>query len=540
MNTAVGYPHAMHERTVPALLRSAAEAVPDQPALIEAIGRTMTYAELLDSASRIGSGLRGLGLAAHDLVLSMLDEHVENVATWFGANIASVVQVPINTSYKGESLRYVIEHSGARVLIIEGEWCDRLAAIADELTTLTTVVVRNGGSVHTPSRFARVEFDELLSADVIEMAPPRVSDISTIMYTSGTEGRAKGVLMPQGQIYVMSYARAELTQEPETVLVTLPLCHVAGLITSTLHAIRTKGTAILHGTFSVSRYWDDIRRFGCTTTIAMGPIATLLLRTPPSPDDGKHVLKYMIVLPSIPGIQEFARRFNVAVGATYGSTETGPVLFAAPGSALPFLCGQPSDTYETRLVDELDVEVPVGEVGELVIRSRQPWTLNSGYHRMPAETVAAWRNLWFHTGDLFRFDVEAGQCGYVDRRRDALRRRGENVSSFEVEQHLIALPHIVEAAVVGVPSEMADDEIKAVLVLAPGADLNPVETLRELYQRMPYFMVPRYLQVVDSLPKTQTQKVRKTELRRSDANDRIWDCEAAGIRITRRGLIEIR
>lgn len=525
------------DRTVPSLLRRAANLVPQQAALIEAGGRTMTYAELLDNSSRVATALRSLGLEPRDLVLVMLDQHIENVLTWFGANAASVVHVPINTSYKGEMLRYLIEQSQARVLIIEGKWCDRLAEISDDLSALRTVVIHGDPVVSVPSKFEYVSFDKLPAHEPTVLEEPVVSDVSTILYTSGTEGRAKGVMMPHGQVYQMSFSHPRTNPGREVILVTLPLFHVAGLFEGVFQAVRTQGTAVLHGVFSVSRFWDDIRRFQCTTTIVLGSMASFLLRQPPRPDDRDHTLQNVILLPSIADIDEFAKRFGVPVGAAYGSTETGPVLMAAPGSARPYLCGTPQPAYELRLVDEWDVEVPRGEVGELVIRSREPWAMNSGYHLMPTETLAAWRNLWFHTGDVFRIDDE-GQFAYLDRRKDALRRRGENISSFEVEQHIVALPYIEEAAVVAVPSDAGEDEIKAVLVLTPGADFDPCDTLRHLFRLMPYFMVPRYLQVVESLPKTQTFKVRKAELRTGPYLNNVWDCEAAGFRITRNGLVE--
>lgn len=467
----------------------------------------------------------------------MLDGHIDNVVTWLGANCACVVHIPINTSYRGEMLRYVIEHSGARALIIEGDWCDRLVDIAGELTKLETVVIRGAANAELPSAFRSMSFDKLLATDPVALDGPAVSDISTMLYTSGTEGRAKGVLMPHGQIYQMSFSHPRTDDELEVVLVTGPLFHVAGLFTAVFQAIRAHGTAVLHGVFSVSRFWGDVRNYHCTTTILIGPMANFLLREPPRSDDRDHSLKTVIQMPSTADIDEFSERFGVRVGAGYGSTETGLLLAAPPGSARPRLCGMPQPPYETRLVDEWDVEVPRGQAGELVIRPREPWSMNSGYYGMPRETLAAWRNLWFHTGDVFQID-ETGQYAFVDRRKDTLRRRGENISSFEVEQHIIELPHVEEVAVVAVPSDTAEDEVKAVIVLAPGATFDPVGTLGELYRRMPYFMVPRYLEVVDSLPRNATLKVLKAQLRASGVSANVWDCEAAGIRITRHGLIE--
>lgn len=500
-------------RTVPEMLRRATQLVPEQPAIIEATSdRRLSYRELERNASRVAGALRAIGIGRQDFVLVMLDEHLDNVVTWLGANIASICHIPINTSYRGEMLRYVIEHSGARVLIIEGVWCDRLAEVADGLTKLETVVVRRGADAQTPNRLGRIDFDKLFSGDPVDVEGPDVSDVSTVLCTSGTEGRAKGVLMPHGQMYQMASSHPRTSADIDVHLVTGPLFHAAALLGGVLQSILIRGTAVLHGSFSVSRFWRDVRKYHCTTTFLLGPMPAFLLREPPTAEDRDHTLKTATLVPAIKEVAEFADRFGVAVGTAYGSTETGPVLTAAPGSARPQLCGTPQPAYVAALVDELDVEVPCGEAGELVIRSLEPCALNRGYHAMPSETVAAWRNLWFHTGDVFRLD-ESGQYEFVDRRKDVLRRRGENVSSFEVERHLLELPHIEEAAVVAVPSETAEDEIKAVIVLAAGVTFDPAETLRQLYRRMPYFMVPRYFEVVGSLPKTATLRVLKAKLR---------------------------
>ncbi len=528
------------DRTVPGALRRAASRVPDQAALIEAGGRTIVYRELEDQARRAASGLRALGLESGDTVLAMLDNHADHVIAWLGANIASVPWVPINTSFKGSMLQYMVEHSRARVLVIEGKWVDRIIEITGELTHLETLIVRSDGDAVAGNRFACHDFEVLRQAEPVPVEEPKVSDISTIVYTSGTQGRPKGVLVPHGHAYATamprSYTDPTNSVATEVVMVSMPFFHAGGLFTGPLQALRTAGTAVLHGSFSASRYWDDVRRHQCTTALLAGPMAVFLLRQPTTPDDRTHDLRSVIMMPAILEIEEFSARFGVPVGVGYGCTEIGAPLFSKPGEGRPGVCGSPLPGYDVRLVDDADVPVAVGEAGELVVRSREPWSMSSGYLDDPDATLGAWTNLWFHTGDMFRLD-DSGQYVFVDRRKDVLRRRGENISSSEVERHLLELPEIADAAVVAVPSDVAEDDVKAVIVLAPDAAFNPQDMLRQLYRRLPYFMVPRYIEVVDALPRTQTLKVQKAVLRAQGLSDSVWDCEAAGFRITRHELI---
>ena len=527
------------ERTVPKLLRRAVASVPDQLALIEPGVRTMTYAELGDASQRVGTALRGLGLEAGDRVLVMLDQHVDTAITWLGANIATVAFVGVNTAYKGEMLRYLLEHCGTDVLVIEGSYCDRLADVADELTHVRKVVVRGTENAPLDARFERIDFADLLATEPQDVGEPSVWDVSAILYTSGTEGRAKGVLMPHGHCYMSSYSYVRKHHETEVMIVTLPLFHGGGLNTSLLQAIRTAGTAVLHGTFSPGRFWDDVRRYSVTNALIVGPMAAFLMQQPPTPEDREHNMKSLIMFPAIPAVAEFSERFGIPVGVGYGQTEQGPSLLSPPGDGKPGLCGTPTAYFEARLVDGNDLDVPVGEAGELVLRPRDPWSMMSGYLDDATATATAWRNLWFHTGDMLRIDPSTGQWAFVDRRKDVLRRRGENISSMEVERQLVALAGVLEAAVVAAPSEHGEDEIKAVLVLAPGMDFDHLDALHTLYRQMPYFMVPRYIELVEALPKTQSLRVQKGELRAAGVNGDVWDCEAVGIRITRKGLVQV-
>jgi crotonobetaine/carnitine-CoA ligase len=527
----------LRERTAPKALARAVARVPDQAALIEPLGRTLTYCELDREAHGVAASLRHLGINPGETVVGMLNPNADNVVAWLAANIASIIWVPINTSYKGSLLQFVIEHSEARAIIIEAEWVDRLTQIADQLTSLSTVIVRGSlVDVKLPDGLQAISLESLRDSEPIEMPEPQFKDVSTIMYTSGTEGQSKGVLLPHGAAYAASISHPR-TAKTEICLVALPFFHAGGLFTGPLQALRTCGTAVLHGTFSATRYFADARKYHCTTSLIVGPIAQFLLSQPPSPDDRDHDLTSVIMFPVSPRVDEFSERFGVPVAAGYGCTEVAAALLSNVGEARPGFCGEAVPHLEVQVVDEDDVPVAPGEVGEMVIRPREPFVTSLGYFKGPEATAGAWTNLWFHTGDLFRFDNETRQYQFVDRRKDVLRRRGENISSVEVERHLIALPYILEAAVIGVPSSAGEDEIRAIVVPVAGARIDPVEILELLYAKLPYFMVPRYYEVIDALPKTPTMKVKKAELRVRGESDNVWDCEAAGFKITRNGLV---
>jgi crotonobetaine/carnitine-CoA ligase len=522
------------ERTVGAVLDQQVRLRPDKVALIDGQGQTRTYRELQSTAFSVATGLAKLGVQRQEPVLVMLDNHIDNAVTFLGTAVGGMIEVPVNTAFKGEILRYVIENSGARIVVIEGAWCDRLAAISEGLDSVETVVVRGSTTAELPSRWTAVDFSELLEAEPIPPEPAAVWDVAAIIYTSGTEGTSKGVLCPHGHAFSMASFPGWLGPD-DVVLVTLPLFHGGGLWAAMYNSLRSGATAVIYPTFSASSFWDDVRRYGCTYTLLFGAMIPFLSAQPAKADDADNPLRLVTAIPAPGNIDEFSARFGVDVISSYGMTESGTVCWTEPGDVRPFVCGRPREFIDIRLVDDHDVDVPDGEVGEIIMRSREPWAMMLGYHRLPEATVQAWRNLWMHSGDA-AYRNEAGQLVYVDRKRDALRRRGENVSSLEVEKHILARPDVAEVAIVAVPSEYGEDEIKAVLVLNEGHEFDPVAVLEDLVERLPYFMVPRYYEVVDALPRTPTQKVQKVELRRQGITASTWDCEAAGLRITRDGL----
>jgi carnitine-CoA ligase len=523
----------VQERTVAAALAKQVRDRPNSIAIVDEDENNLTFAGAQRAAFRVATALSELGVGRQEPVLVMLDNHTDRVVAWLGISVGAMVEVPINTAYRGEMLRHIIADSGARTLIIEGKWLDRIRDIPATVGNLDTVVVRGEPNAALPEPIRVERFARLFASEPLVPVPPAVWDIAAIAYTSGTEGRTKGVLCPHGHAFATgSYPT---TVGPgDVVMVTLPLFHVSGLWLQVYGAIRDGACAAIVRHFSASRFWASVRRFGATTTFLLGASADFLYRQPASPHDRGHTLRTVEFIPASALVDAFEERFGVSVVTSYGQTEAGTVCSPQRDEIKPFALGRPRPHVEMKIVDDNDIEVVPGTAGEIVLRSREPWTMMSGYHGMPEATAHAWRNLWLHTGDS-GYQDEHGTFFFIDRKKDALRRRGENVSSYEVEQCIVARKDIADAAVVAVPSEHTEDEIKAFIVMEPGNEFNIVDVVQDLAKRLPYFMVPRYYEVTDELPRTATFKVRK-DLLRANAGENSWDCKEHGIAVTRDGF----
>ena len=368
---------------------------------------------------------------------------------------------------------------------------------------------------------------EALAAPEREVQP---WDTLSVIYTSGTTGPSKGVLSSALQVWSTFIPNNSMLPEDRT-LVTLPMFHMggAGPIWATL---MRGGSFALVESFRTDAFWSTIRRFGVTHTILLGAMTPFLLKEPPSPDDRTHPLKKVTMVPLSDQYREFSERFGVEVFTGFNMTETSSPLFVGPNPPIRGTCGRPRPGVEVRIVDENDCEVPPGTIGELIIRTDMPWALNHGYHRNPEATAKAWRNGWFHTGDAFRRD-EDGNFFFVDRMKDAIRRRGENISSFEVEKEIVAHDDVRDVAVVAVPSEFGEDEVMAVLSPVQGRSIDLPALVEFLRPRLAHFMVPRYFRIVDDLPRTPTEKVQKHLLRAEGVTADTWDREKAGIVLKR-------
>lgn len=522
-------------RTLAWLLSRRAEDSSDQVALSDGQGETLTYSEVYEAGSAISAGLKALGVAEQEPVLLMLDNHLDYCVALAGMHLHRQIEVPVNTAYKGGVLAHAINDSTASVMVIEDRYLERLAAIADELEHLKTVIVRGEtpSSGDRPGDLDVIGFEEL--SEHSPQDPPSVSerDILAILYTSGTTGRSKGVLVTHAHAWGCYQPRFwSGEQVAEKVLVTQPLFHLSGQWAGAAYAYHGGGTAVVRPGFHVSRFWQEVTDNGCTQTLLLGAVANFLYSQPAREDDAANSLERAIMIPVIPEMEAFAERFGVDVGSAYGLTEGSAPVVAPYGRARPNECGWARPGFEVSVVDDDGYVVADGEAGEATIRADDPWMIMAGYYNNPEATVAAWRDLRLHTGDELVRNVD-GSFRFIDRRKDAIRRRGENVSSFEVEAEINTHDAVLECAVVGVPSEHVEDEIKAVIVCKPGAAPDERGMIEYLVERLPYFMVPRYLEFVDELPKTPTQKVQKSALRELGVTDSTWDRQAAGIEVTR-------
>jgi crotonobetaine/carnitine-CoA ligase len=355
------------------------------------------------------------------------------------------------------------------------------------------------------------------------------------MYTSGTTGPSEGVMSSYLHAYASMDRRAwPAVRDDDRFLINLPMFHIGGSFITYAMLCRGGSIALVEG-FRTDSFWDTVRRTGSTAVFLLGVMGSFLMKQPSDPRDREHALRMAFLVPLTEDGVAFSERFGVAVYTLFNMTEIATPLFSEPNPRKVGTCGRVRDGVEVRLVDENDCEVATGSVGELVLRMDCPWTLSHGYNKDPEATARAWRNGWFHTGDAFRRDRQ-GNYEFVDRLKDAIRRRGENISSFEVEAVVNSHPDVQESAAIPVPSEYGEDDVMIVVAPKPGCSIVPAGLIEFLTPRMPYFMVPRYVRIVDALPKTPTAKVQKAVLREVGRTPDTWDREAAGITLRRERL----
>jgi crotonobetaine/carnitine-CoA ligase len=517
------------------VLRRHAQQTPGKP-LFKSHERDCSYGEAAVLTNRIADALRGMRVGKGDTVLVMLPGSIDYVLIWLALSRIGAILVPVNDAYKGNVLLHQVNDSEARSMIIDARYLDRVELLAPQLLHLKHLALRGGDPQHVAGargRWAVFPYKALFEGDASEIdAGVEYHEPSAIFYTSGTTGPSKGVLYGHAQGHATALPMARQFSADDTFYMFNPLYHV-GLAHIFGAVLLSHGTLVLRERFSAEAFWPDVRRFGATATLMLGAVANFIYRRPTRPDDRKHPLRRVLMVPLLKEVDEFRRRFNCEVMTWFNMTEVSTPLHSDGFTLVNNKsCGQPREGIQARVVNEWDEPVADGEIGELVLRPARPWEFNLGYWKNPAATVQAWRNLWFHTGDMFVRDAE-GNFYFVDRLKDAIRRRGENISSYEVEEEVNSHPSVLESAAVAVPSEFGEDEVKVVAALRPDQELTPEALLRYLEPRMPYFMLPRYVKIVrDELQKTPTGKIQKHGLRLAGTAG-CWDREAARYKVKR-------
>lgn len=526
--------------TLQKVLRHQAEVRPDAVYLDAPEEQVrMTYAEVLAKAESIGRSFLAAGSSPGDRVLIQAGNSSELVLTWFGAAVSGLVEVPINTAYEFDFLTHQIRTSEPSVAVIDDVYAHRFVDVADRCAVPPRFWVIDNGEVETAVKTLRdagweaEPFSDLLRDREAELPEVVSHDLGAIFFTSGTTGPSKGVAMPHAQFYFDAVECVNLTKltSDDAYMVTTPLFHGNAQWLAAYPALVAGARFVLYRRFSASRWVDWVRDNGVTVTNFLGVMMDFVWKQEPREDDAVNDLRCIFAAPTASSILDgFRRRFAVeAFVEVFGLTEVSmPILspygVERPAGAAGLLV---EDWFDAKLVDpDTDEEVPVGEVGELVVRGKRPWILSSGYYGTPEKTVEAWRNLWFHTGDALRQD-EDGWFYFVDRYKDALRRRGENISSYEIEQAILAHPNVLEVAVIAVPApiEAGEDEVMACIVGQRELDLE--EVWEFCAGRVPAFARPRFLRSMSALPKTPSEKVQKAELRAAGVTADTYDREAA-------------
>lgn len=509
----------------------------EHPSQIYAVfedGLQWSFEETLFQVRSIASGLRKAGVRQGDHVLLALPNGALALKTLIAINYLGAVSIPINPGLKGGQLEHVVRDSGACVAVVNEKLIEVFAMIQ---ATPIKVLFSSGAILHAPNDIDhQLQSIQQLHGSANEKfeleRPIEPWDLQCIIYTSGTTGRSKGVQVS----YMHGYSMANIdtwtcTRAVDRHLLHMPFFHIGGTFIAMMCLCQGGSVAVVDS-FKTDTFWQTVRRMEVTVVFLLGAMATFLLKSPPLKDEKEHCLRMVFIVPLGLCGPEFSTRFGVDVYTLFNMTETSTPLISDSNPTKFNTCGRVRDGVEVRLVDAHDCEVPIGSIGEMMVRSDRPWSMNHGYLNNPQATADAWRNGWFHTGDVFYKD-EDGDYFFVDRMKDAIRRRGENISSYEIEVEVLSHPAVREAAAIGVPSEYTEDEV--MIVVAPVADcvIDPVALIEHLCSRVAHHMIPRYVRILPELPKTPTAKVQKHILRSEGVTPATWDRQQAGLKLQR-------
>ena len=495
------------------------------------------YEDFERESSRVAAGLQEIGVGKGDKVAIVMKNRPEFLFLWFGLSKLGAIEVPINIAHRGNLLTYMLDKADCRLLVTESAFLDRVGPVLNELPKLEKIIVLAEPEEPLPPLGKPViEYRQVVDNngkyDEVEVL---WSDPFIIMFTSGTTGPSKGSVMPHNYAIYMGEVCWESAgyDENDCLYNALPLFHGNAQLLSTMPALMSGARMVLAEKFSASRFWDNVKRYGCTEFNYIGGILPILYKADPKPDDADNPLRIMFGGGAPMDLFEaFEKRFGVTLIEGYGMSEIGLPLMNTVSERKVGTCGKPRPDYEVKVVDDYGIEVGPNTPGELLLRPKKPYSILLEYYNMPEKTVEAWQDLWYHTGD-YLFQDEDGYFHFMDRKKDAIRRRGENISSFEVEKVIRSHPAVLESAAIAVKSDIGEDEVMVCLTLKPGQELTPEELIAHCQKNMAYFMIPRYLRFMDRLPKTPTERIEKYRLREEGITPDTWDLEKSGIELKR-------
>ena len=543
-----------HRCVLPCILEAQAERLRDRSLVVFDGGDTWSYADTWDIARGTAAALQALGVKRGDRVLVWLHDGPVTVRLMLGLVVLGAVYAPVNPAYRGAILEHVIGLADAELMVADDSLLGRLKGMTTgALRTVVAVGGHAGGNAdhggddggHAGGDGDRAAHEgghaggdlgvAVLCEDVLEpLAPERFVpppnpiepwEVHSIFFTSGTTGPSKAVPSTHLHIYQMAMDGLHFLDESDRYASPSAFFHIAGPYV--FWGIPPRGASVaMIGTFRTRTFWERIRRTKTTATILIGAMADFLLKAPAHPDDRGSGLRKVLQQPLTHDPAAFAERFGVEIYTQFDMTEVGPAIVSesVAGAARPEkgYCGRAHPGFELRIVDQNDCEVPAGEAGVLALRCGVPWVIAPGYLAMPEATAAAWRNGWFHTGDVMRRDAH-GNYYYVDRAKDVIRRRGENISSFEVEAAVLSHPGVSAAAAYAVDVEVGEGEVMVAVETVDGVAVDPSDLCGFLDVRLPPFMVPRYVRFVHPLPRSVTDKINKADLRGEGVTSDTWD-----------------
>jgi crotonobetaine/carnitine-CoA ligase len=501
--------------------------------------RTYTYGELDAMSNRYANGFARMGIGKGDHVAMIMDNGPEFLWTLFGLGKLGVVVVPINTAARGDLLTYFLMQSDSSRVCVSGAFLDRVLEAVEGIPAVTGVLtVGVAGTPATHAAVQRLEEFADESPQPPELAQPvRADDPHLIMYTSGTTGPSKGAVCAHSQGFAVGRQMATINgyRSDDVLYTCLPVFHANALWYTVYAALWAEASVALFPRFSARSFWDEVRASGATVMNCLGAMANIIWQLPPSLHDRDHRVRICMMVPNSQAMSDgFRDRYGITVTSVYAMTENCAVAVFSPDDPREKVpaAGRVREYMAVQIVDDDGAPVAVGQVGEICIRPLERGIIMIGYYKMGEATVESTRDLWFHTGDRGHLDAD-GYLYFSDRKKESIRRRGENISAYEVETIICKHPAVLEAAAVPVPSDLGEDDLMVYLVRVPGADVTFEELTHFCADNMPYYMVPRYLDFIDALPKTPSEKIEKYRLKvaAAEARDQLWDREAAGIAV---------